>query len=79
LTYVSSTLHDRPTAWANRFQRFDNPSQRATGVPLRVGHSTNLRAISPLHFVGVYISEAFQNRKHKGARPVATVLLIKTA
>jgi hypothetical protein len=23
-TYVSSTLHDRPTAWANRFQRFSN-------------------------------------------------------
>ena len=24
LTYVSSTRHDRPTAWANRLQRFSN-------------------------------------------------------
>jgi transposase-like protein len=28
LTYVSSTLHDRPTAWANRFQRFSNSGAR---------------------------------------------------
>lgn len=38
--------------------------------------STNMRDIGPLHFVGVYILQAFQNRKHGGARRIATVLLI---